>query len=625
MLKAVSELGFATPTPIQAAVLPPALRGVDICASAVTGSGKTAAFLLPALERLLHRPRRIAATRVLVLVPTRELAAQCEEVARQLSRFTDVRLALIVGGLSLKAQEAELRTRPDIVVATPGRLIDLLRNAASVGLDELEILVLDEADRLLELGFEQELTEVVRACPASRQTLLFSATISADVASLAKLSLNAPVQVKVDPLFNVAETLQQEFVRLRPHHEHEREAVLLSLVTRTYTSKAIIFLASKKQAHRVKLLFGLFGLNAAELHGNLTQTQRLQALDDFRDGRADFLLATDLAGRGLDIRGVTTVINADLPTELKTYVHRVGRTARAGSEGRAVSIVAERDRAFLKRVLKHAADVVKTRTVPPESIEHWAERIASVEGEVRALMEEEREERAIRVAEMEANKASNMMEHREEIYSRPARSWFQTEAQRKQTREAAPRVAASAAAAAAAADADAAGNLRKRKKDHLKGGGAAGADSGDKGKVKRDKYAGKTRKQRRALERDAMFAKEAKKAAAGGDADGGAAPHSIAPNQKAIARGAKAAAKMQPLGKRSASDIAMAVHTGGVVKKPRLDDNKKEKASPAERAEAANKAAAKLAHQKKREKERSKIPKKMMSRSKPKFKKPRKR
>ena len=199
--------------------------------------------------------------------------------------------------------------------------------------------------------------------------------------------------------------------------------------------------------------------------------------------------------------------------------------------------MAERDRAFLKRVLKHAADVVKTRTVPPESIEHWAERIASVEGEVRAPMEEGARS-ARSAAEMEANKASNMMEHREEIYSRPARSWFQTEAQRKQTREAAPRVAASAAAADAAADADAAGNLRKRK-DHL-----AGADSGDKGKVKRDKYAGKTRKQRRA-ERDAMFAKEAKKAA-GGDADGGAAPHSIAPNQKAIARGARRRRRCSP-------------------------------------------------------------------------------
>ena len=207
LLKAVWELGFTSPTPIQAAVLPAALRGLDICASAVTGSGKTAAFLLPALERLVHRPRRIAATRVLVLTPTRELAAQCEEMGRQLARFTDVRFALIVGGLSSKLQEADMRTRPDILVATPGRLIDLLRNAPTVGLDELEILILDEADRLLELGFEQEVNEVVRACPRSRQTLLFSATISSNVATLAKLSLDAPLQVVARPITPQAESL----------------------------------------------------------------------------------------------------------------------------------------------------------------------------------------------------------------------------------------------------------------------------------------------------------------------------------------------------------------------------------------------------------------------------------
>ena len=183
----------------------------------------------------------------------------------------------------------------------------------------------------------------------------------------------------------MAATLQQEFVRLKPSKEHEREAVLLSLVTRTFRSRAIIFLSSKRHAHRIKILFGLSGLTAAELHGDLTQLQRLEALSDFREGKADFLIATDVAGRGLDIRGVTTVINYELPAELRTYVHRVGRTARAGADGRAVSIVAERDRPFLKQVLKHASDVVRTRTIPPESIGHWVERIASLEEQVRSL------------------------------------------------------------------------------------------------------------------------------------------------------------------------------------------------------------------------------------------------
>ena len=544
LLKAVSELGFLAPTPIQAAVMPPALRGVDICASAVTGSGKTAAFLLPALERLVHRSRRIASTRVLVLCPTRELAVQCEEMGRQLARFTDVRYAIVLGGLSLKTQEAELRSQPDIVIATPGRLIDLLRNSPSVSLDDLEVLILDEADRLLEMGFQQEVEEVVRACPRSRQTLLFSATISSDVAKLAGLALDKPLQIKVDPTFSPAQTLQQEFVRLKPSKEHEREATLLSLATRTFRTRTIVFLGSKAQAHRTKVLFGLAGLRAAELHGNLTQLQRLESLDLFRTGQVDFLLATDLAGRGLDIRGVTTVINYDLPTELKTYVHRVGRTARAGAEGRAVSIVAERDRAFLKQVLKHASDhVVRTRTVPPEAVAHWVDSIASFEEEIKAIMAEESADKALRVAEMEANKASNLMAHREEIMSRPARTWFQTEQERKSAKESAPRTAQLAKGAAAEAADDgggAAGGKRKR---------GEGGDDGAKAArpPKRDKYAGMTRKKRRALQRAEMFADDG-----GDDGDGGGGGVKL-PNQKAVAAGAKAAAKRMPIGKRALS------------------------------------------------------------------------
>ena len=199
LIKACAELGFAKPTPIQAAVIPHAIKGLDLCASAVTGSGKTAAFMLPILERLLYRPRRIAATRVLVLLPTRELAAQCEAMGKQLARFSDIRLCLVVGGLSVKLQEAEMRTRPDIVLATPGRLIDLLRNSLGISLDELEILVLDEADRLLELGFKDEVEEVIGLCPRGRQTMFFSATISESVAALANMSLNSPVQVTLHP------------------------------------------------------------------------------------------------------------------------------------------------------------------------------------------------------------------------------------------------------------------------------------------------------------------------------------------------------------------------------------------------------------------------------------------
>ncbi|KAL1503172.1 hypothetical protein AB1Y20_011231 [Prymnesium parvum] len=576
LLKAINELGYARPTPIQTAVLPRALQGSDICGSAVTGSGKTAAFLLPCLERLLHVPRRIAATRVLVLCPTRELASQCLEMGQQLARFTELRLCLVVGGLSLKMQESEMRTRPDVVIATPGRLIDVLRNCVSVGLELLEVLVLDEADRLLELGFKAEVEEIVAACPRSRQTLLFSATITEEVARLANISLNRPLQVKVDPTNNVAATLQQEFVRLRPQKEHEREALLLSLCTRTYTDRVIIFLSSKVHAHRMKIIFGLVGLHAAELHGNLTQQQRLLALEEFRDGKVDFLLATDLAGRGLDIRGVRVVINFELPTELKAYTHRVGRTARAGSDGRAVSIVSERDRAFLKQVLKHAADVVKTRTIPPEVVAYWVDKIASLEPQIDEVLQGEKEEKAIRLAEMEANKASNLITYRDEIASRPARSWFQTEKERESTRELAKAQQPTSMRAS-----DGRGEEVEKPPAEEK-----------RKKLKRDRFAGMSRKKRRAIQRDEAFA-----AAVEGDEDGGG--RIKVPNQKAVARAAKTQARGMPmvLGKRKMADSA----GGPKPKQP------KKAPSALEAAVDANR---------KREK---KIPKKLKSHSKPKF------
>ena len=580
LIKAVGELGFARPTPIQAAVIPHALKGVDLCASAQTGSGKTAAFMLPILERLLYRPRRIAATRVLVMLPTRELAAQVEAMGKALSRFSDVRMALVVGGLSSKVQEAELRTRPDIVLATPGRLIDLLRNALAVSLDELEILVLDEADRLLELGFKDEVEEVLKLCPKKRQTMFFSATISESVAALANLSLNKPVQVKVDQLYKTNTRLQQEFVRLKPKHEHEREATLLSLVSRTFTERVIVFFASKKSAHRAKLLFGLAGLQAAELHGNLTQQQRLQALEDFRDGKTNYLLATDLAGRGLDISGVKTVINNDLPTEMKTYVHRVGRTARAGREGRAVSIVAEKDRAFLKQVLKHAAqDSVQTRTVPQQSVTYWTERIGELEGEITAIIQEEYEDKQLRIAEMEASKASNLVTHHDEIMSRPARTWFQTEKQRQAAKEASKHDTPTAQLSAKPAKVEE-----------------------PKPKVKRDKYAGLSRKQKRRLQHEALFAEDGDEESGGGG--------SRLPNQKAAAKSFKA------------QERRLAGSGGNLpagVKRKMLADAHPGAAKKAKAAAKEPKAP------REPPKEKHRAPKKMRSHSKPKYAKARKR
>ncbi|KAF8405403.1 hypothetical protein HHK36_010308 [Tetracentron sinense] len=431
LLRACEALGYHKPTPIQAACIPLSLTGRDICGSAVTGSGKTAAFTLPALERLLFRPKREHAIRVLVLTPTRELAVQVHSMIEKLAQFTDIRCCLVVGGLSTKIQEVALRSMPDIVVATPGRMIDHLRNSQSVGLEDLAVLILDEADRLLELGFNAEIRELVRLCPKRRQTMLFSATMTEEVDELIKLSLSKPLRLSADPSTKRPATLTEEVVRIRRMREVNQEAVLLALCSKTFTSRVIIFSGTKQAAHRLKILFGLAGFKAAELHGNLTQVQRLDALELFRKQQVDFLIATDVAARGLDIIGVQTVINFACPRDLTSYVHRVGRTARAGREGYAVTLVTDNDRSVLKAIAKRAGSKLRSRIVAEQSIAKWCQIIDQMEDQVAMVFQEEREERVLRKAEMEATKAENMIAHKDEIYSRPKRTWFSTEKEKK--------------------------------------------------------------------------------------------------------------------------------------------------------------------------------------------------
>lgn len=432
ILKGLAQVGFVKPTPIQARTIPVALLGKDIVGGAVTGSGKTAAFIVPIIERLLYRPRGQASTRVLILCPTRELAIQCHSVATRLATFTDITFCLAVGGLSLKSQELELRNRPDIVIATPGRLIDHIRNAASFSVEACEILVMDEADRMLEDGFAAELNEIVKSCPKGRQTMLFSATMTDNVDELIRLSLNRPVRLMIDPKKATAARLVQEFIRVRQHKEEDRPALLLSLCTKLFRRQCIIFFRSKAAAHQMRILFGLCGLKAGELHGNLSQEQRLASLEAFRDNKVDFLLATDLAARGLDIKGIETVINYNMPQNFAQYLHRVGRTARAGTNGRSVTLVGEADRKLLKMALKHSpAEQVKHRVISAEQATAWRTKIDSLRDDIREVMNEEKEEKALAQAERELSKSSNMIEHADEIYSRPARTWFQNESERK--------------------------------------------------------------------------------------------------------------------------------------------------------------------------------------------------
>jgi ATP-dependent RNA helicase DDX27 len=433
LIRACAALGYSKPTPIQAACIPLALTGRDICGSAITGSGKTAAFTLPLLERLLHRDKRITATYVLILVPARELAVQVHSMIERLAQFTDIRAALVVGGLSLSAQAAALRTGPEIVVGTPGRVIDHLRNSQGFGLEDLAALVLDEADRLLEMGFKDEIHEIVKLAPLKRQTLLFSATMTDQVKDLINLSLHHPVRLAADESAAAPKALTQEVLRLKGKASMKKEATLLALVARSFkdSGRVIIFFSTKQKAHRAKILFGLADLPlAVELHGDMTQAARLQSLEDFRTGKAGFLLATDVAARGLDILGVETVINFDAPRTLTSYLHRVGRTARAGTSGRSITFIEDSDRLLLKEIIKKGKIDLLSRKVAPVAINSWQSKLEGFERDVIQILKAEREEKELRKAEMEAQKASNMIDHRDEIYARPARTWFQTKSQK---------------------------------------------------------------------------------------------------------------------------------------------------------------------------------------------------
>ena len=273
ILRGLTTVGFTKPTPIQAKTIPIALMGKDVVGGAVTGSGKTAAFVVPILERLLYRPKKLPTTRVIILTPTRELAIQCHAVATKLASHTDIKFCLAVGGLSLKVQEAELRLRPDVVIATPGRFIDHMRNSASFTVETVEILVLDEADRMLEDGFADELNEILTTIPKSRQTMLFSATMTSTVDKLIRIGLNKPARIMVDSQKKTANNLAQEFVRLRPGREEKRMGYLLHICKTMYTERVIIFFRQKKIAHRTRIIFGLHGLTSTELHGSMNQAQ----------------------------------------------------------------------------------------------------------------------------------------------------------------------------------------------------------------------------------------------------------------------------------------------------------------------------------------------------------------
>lgn len=331
-LAAVRDMGYDTPTPVQAASVPAVLAGTDVMAAAQTGTGKTAAFLLPTLDRLGHA-RHGQGPLMLVVTPTRELAAQIEEVATAICAHTGHAATVLVGGVSYDPQRAALRRGCDLVVATPGRLIDLI-NTGDCNLSQVETLVLDEADRMLDMGFLPDMRRIVAKTPASRQTLLFSATLSNDVLDNTKSLVNDPVRIEIAHKGTAAETIDQYVLPIS--HETKNDA-LVEILRREGARRVIVFVRGKHRADAICRRLRRAGIDCAPIHGNRNQNQRANALRRFADGEVGVLVATDVLARGIDIPSVAYVINLDVPSDAEDYIHRIGRTGRAGEFGWALT------------------------------------------------------------------------------------------------------------------------------------------------------------------------------------------------------------------------------------------------------------------------------------------------
>jgi ATP-dependent RNA helicase RhlE len=373
LLRAVAEKGYTTPSPIQAQAIPAVLSGRDLIAGAQTGTGKTAAFVLPALQRLTQSPHTGRAPRVLVLTPTRELAAQVAESARSYGKYVSVRTAVVFGGVSINPQIDALRSGCDVLVATPGRLLDLCEQRAC-DLREVQIFVLDEADRMLDMGFIHAIRRILKLLPAQRQNLMFSATYSEEIRELANRFLRNPATVEVAARNATADRVEQTVYRVSKDHKRH---LLAHLIDSGNWHQVLVFTRTKHGANRLAQQLEGSGIRSAAIHGNKSQGARVRALADFKDNRVTALVATEVAARGLDIKELPHVVNYELPNVPEDYVHRIGRTARAGTTGSAVSLVSPDEAPLLRdieRVLRRSLPTAPLPEFPitasPPAAEH---------------------------------------------------------------------------------------------------------------------------------------------------------------------------------------------------------------------------------------------------------------
>ncbi|SEP25498.1 ATP-dependent RNA helicase RhlE [Methylobacterium sp. ap11] len=383
ILKALAQAGYVTPTPIQAQAIPPAMQGKDLCGIAQTGTGKTASFALPILHRLASEspskpaPRR--SCRVLVLAPTRELASQIADSFKEYGQFLKLTTTVVFGGVTIGRQERVLANGVDVLVATPGRLLDLI-DRRSLTLDGVEFLVLDEADQMLDLGFIHALKRIVKLLPAQRQSLFFSATMPKNIAGLADQYLKNPVQVAVTPVATTAERVDQKVVFVPTG---SKQSLLATILRDQSIDRVLVFTRTKHGADRVVRGLERDGIGSAAIHGNKSQPQRERALAAFRAGTCRVLVATDIAARGIDVDGVSHVVNFDLPNVPEAYVHRIGRTARAGKDGLAISFCNDEEKAYLRDIERLTRQKVPVMAIPegfvPPSREEAAQAVAEAE------------------------------------------------------------------------------------------------------------------------------------------------------------------------------------------------------------------------------------------------------
>jgi len=360
-LSACESLGYSIPTPIQAKAIPIVLRGEDLIGCAETGTGKTAAFLLPIIQKICERSR--PGVRLLVLAPTRELALQIDQNYGELNRAKSNRSVTVIGGANLRNQMTELRRGSTAVIATPGRLLDLIERGA-INLSTVQFLVLDEADRMLDMGFLPAIKRVLAKLPTKRQTLLFSATMSSSIESLARSTMKQPQLVEVNPRGRAAEMVEQTVYSVA---QESKTALLLDLLERESEHESLerilVFTRTRRGSERLSHILKTRNHRVNRIHADRSQSQREAALRDFRDGRARVLVATDIAARGLDVDAVSHVINYDVPDVPENYVHRIGRTGRAGNRGKAITIVAPVDELSMRAIERLTGQQVK-RVVP---------------------------------------------------------------------------------------------------------------------------------------------------------------------------------------------------------------------------------------------------------------------